>query len=277
MSPGTFADRSGQPIADPLSLAGKRIVVTGASQGIGTAMAQRLAEQGASLMLSARSADKLTALAKELGTEVRRVEVLAADLSNPDEIARLAEAAVERLGGLDVWISNAGSLAAADLFSIDEAGWDAVYDINVKAAFFGAQAAARHMRENGGGVILNTASSLAFHSVPGQPHYVSSKLAVRGLTAALAADLGRYGIRVLAIAPGLTRSEGIADLEADLNTSQGAGALDRMAEAYPARRLGEVDDIARAAAFLVSDAAAWVTGSTMLIDGGEVYGMPAAR
>ena len=268
-----FRDVSGRPMGELMSLAGKRAVVTGASQGIGAAMARRFAEQGARVVIAARSEDKLDALARELDG----VEVFAGDLSSPDTIRALADAAIDRLGGIDIWASNAGDLAADDPFEIDEERWDQVYAINVKGVFFGAQAAARHMKDHGGGVILNTSSSLAFHTVPGQPHYVSSKWAVRGLTAALASDFGRYGIRVLAVAPGLTRSEGIAGLEEKLNAAQGDGAMDRMAQGYPAKRLGEVDDIARAAAFLVSDAAAWVTGATMLVDGGEVYGMPAAN
>lgn len=267
------ADRS---LSDLLSLRGRRIVLTGASQGIGARMAHRLAEAGANLALAARSEDELRDLTEALASRPGKVVAVPTDIAEPAQVARLAEEAVQALGGLDVWINNAGTLAVADALAMTPEEWDALYAVNVRGTFLGCQAAARHMKDHGGGTILNVASSLAFHAVPGQAHYVSSKWTVRGLTAALASEWGRHGIRVLGIAPGLTHSDGMDALMEQVAEAQGGDPTETFARQYPAKRLGEADDIACMAVALVSGLGGFVTGATVLVDGGEVYGAPSA-
>lgn len=272
----TFPSHADRSLADLLSLEGRRVVLTGASRGIGARIAHRLAEAGAHLALAARSGDALEALARELASEGRTVVAVPTDMADPGQVARLRREAVQTLGGLDIWINGAGLLAASDALETTPQAWDAVQAVNVRGVFLGCQEAARHMRDHGGGTILNVASSLAFHAVPGQAHYVASKWAVRGLTAALASEWGRFGIRVLAIAPGLTRSEGLEAIVEQVGQAQGSDPFEAFAERYPAKRIGEIDDVARMAVALVSGLGGFVTGSTVLVDGGEVYGAPAA-
>ncbi len=271
-----FPTHDHEPLADLLSLRGRRVVLTGASHGIGARMAHRLAEAGADLALAARTAEEIDALAGELSAQGRTVVAIPTDMSQPEQVARLATEASRALGGLDVWINDAGLLAVGDALTMTPEEWDALYAVNVRGVFLGCQAAARHMKDHGGGTILNVASSLAFHAVPGQAHYVSSKWAVRGLTAALAAEWGRHGIRVLAIAPGLTHSDGMNALMDRVAQAQGSDPTETFAKQYPAKRLGEPDDVACMAVALVSGLGGFVTGATVLVDGGEVYGSPSA-
>jgi NAD(P)-dependent dehydrogenase (short-subunit alcohol dehydrogenase family) len=239
-------------------------------------MAHRLAEAGADLALAARSEGELRSLVDALAPWEGKVVAVPTDMADPEQVASLTATAVRALGGLDVWINDAGLLAVAEALTMTSDEWDAVYAVNVRGVFLGCQTAARHMKDHGGGTILSVASSLAFHSVPGQAHYVSSKWAVRGLTAALAAEWGHLGIRVLAIAPGLTHSDGMDALMGQVAEAQGRDLTETVARQYPAKRLGEPDDIACMTVALVSGLAGFVTGSTVLVDGGEVYGSPAA-
>jgi NAD(P)-dependent dehydrogenase (short-subunit alcohol dehydrogenase family) len=270
-----FPTHDHESLADLLSLRGRRVVLTGASHGIGARIAHRLAEAGADLALAARTAEEIGALAAELSAPGRTVVAIPTDMSQPEQVAHLAAEAARTLGGIDVWINDAGLLAVGDALTMTSDEWDTLYAVNVRGVFLGCQAAARHMKDHGG-TILNVASSLAFHVVPGQAHYVSSKWAVRGLTAALASEWGQHGIRVLAIAPGLTHSDGMDALMDQVAEAQGGDPTETFAKQYPAKRLGEPDDVARMAVVLVSGLGGFVTGSTVLVDGGEVYGSPSA-
>jgi NAD(P)-dependent dehydrogenase (short-subunit alcohol dehydrogenase family) len=255
----TFSDR---PLNALISLAGRLAVVTGAGRGIGAAIAQRFAEAGATLHLVDKRGPELHATAKALGGTAHEI-----DITDHSAVRALAD----RFGRIDVWVNDAGTLPICDAFNIDEAEWRHVVDVNLTATFFACQAAGRIMRDQGGGVIVNIASSLGFHSVKRQPHYVASKWGVRGLTAALANDWGQFGIRVVAIGPGLTDTEGVRENMAGLDDLTGGDARAATSAMYAAGRLGEPDDIARAVLFAASDLDGFVTASTILADGGEVY------
>jgi NAD(P)-dependent dehydrogenase (short-subunit alcohol dehydrogenase family) len=259
MSFPTFSDR---PLEQLVSLAGRTAVVTGAGRGIGAGIARRFAEAGATLHLLDKRGAELHATAEATGGTAHEIDIL-------DHGA--VRAFADHLGTVHVWVNDAGILPICDAFDIDEAEWRRVVDVNLTATFFACQAAGRIMRDGGGGAIVNIASSLAFHSVKRQPHYVASKWAVRGLTAALANDWGQYNIRVVAIGPGLTDTEGVRENMAGLDDLTGGDARAATSKMYAAGRLGEPDDIARAVLFAASDLGGFVTASTILADGGEVY------
>lgn len=258
MSSYPFPSYADRPLSRLISLEGRTAVVTGAARGIGQAIARRLTEAGAEVHGLDWSDE-----AGNDGIGVRRLDVR-------DHAA--VRAFADHLARLDIWVNDAGILPVADPFDIDEAEWSRVVDTNLTAVFFGCQAAASKMRAQGnGGVIVNIASSLGFHSVRRQPHYVCSKWGVRGLTAALANDFGEHGIRVVAVGPGLTDTPGIQAILPELNELNEGESLALAGDAYAAGRVGEPDDIARAVLFAASDLAGFVTASTILADGGEVY------
>lgn len=251
----SYVDRS---LPELFSLQDRVAVVTGAARGIGEAIVRRLTEAGAKVHGLDWSAEGNAG-----DGVVHRV-----DVRNHAAVRAFAGG----LDRLDIWVNDAGILPVADPFDIDEAEWSRVVDTNLTAVFFGCQAAARKMRDLGrGGVIVNLASSLGFHSVKRQPHYVCSKWAVRGLTAALANDWGELGIRVVAVGPGLTSTPGIDAILPQLNALNDGESLALAGKAYAAGRAGEPDDVARAVLFAACDLAGFVTASTILADGGEVY------
>ncbi|MBW4694222.1 MAG: SDR family oxidoreductase [Lyngbya sp. HA4199-MV5] len=270
-----FPSVANKTISELISLENRVIVVTGAARGIGQAIVRRLHEAGAAIVAVDRKTEQLEATVAELPESKARIVAVTADVSQSTQAEMVAERAMREFGKLDVWVNDAGLLPIRAAFEVTDEEWQRIIDTNLTGTFYGCRAAGRLMKDQGGGVIINIASSLAFHGVSEQPHYVASKWGVRGLTAALASEWGKYGIRVVAVGPGLTDTPGVEANMTDLNRMQGGDARNATAKFYPAGRMGEPDDIARMVLVLASDLAAFVTGAEILVDGGEVYSSPA--
>lgn len=243
-------------------------MVTGASRGIGRAIASRFAEAGASVLIAdlAGSGAEETAqiLADESGAKVIAVTV---DVADPASVEDAAEKAIEEFGSLDIWVNNAGIFPPQDPVEVPPEDFERVIRVNLLGTQFGAHAAATRMRAAGkGGVIVNLASTAAFHYAGA---YSASKWGVRGLTKGLAAILGPDGIRVVAVAPTVIETPGIEEME-EVGGAQAKAQIDALKASLPIGRVGQPDDVAKVVLFLASDAAGFVTGTTVPVDGGEL-------
>ncbi len=248
------------PIAHPFDLTGRVAIVTGANTGIGRAIAVALAQAGADVACVGRtSADNTVREVRALG---RRAEIISADLSTIEPVQRVVEETLEKLGALDILVNNAGIIRRGDAIAFTEEDWDAVIDTNLKSVFFLAQAAGRHMIATGGGRIINIASMLTFQGGIRVPSYTASKSGVGGLTKLLANEWAKHGITVNAIAPGYIATNNTAVLQADEERNR------VILERIPAARWGDPKDLGGAAVFLASDAAAYVQGHILAVDGG---------
>jgi gluconate 5-dehydrogenase len=248
------------PALERFSLVGRRVLVTGASRGIGRELAFGLAGAGAAVALAARSRDDLDRAVGEIAASGGKAVAFEMDVAAVDGCrAGVAEAA-SRLGGLDVLINNAGVEQVCPSLDVDEALWDRIVDTNLKGAFFCAQAAAKAMRP--GSAIVNLCSLTSEVGVPTAAPYGSSKTGLLGMTRALAAEWASLGIRVNGIAPGYFRTA-MTDVFYR-NAQWERSMLDRI----PMRRFGNLDDLVGAAIFLSSTASAYVTGQCLFVDGG---------
>jgi NAD(P)-dependent dehydrogenase (short-subunit alcohol dehydrogenase family) len=269
-----IADVSDKSIPELVSLAGRTAVITGGARGIGAAIAKRMVEAGASVVIGDLEGNGAGKTARSLRAAGDRVFGMECDMYDKDSIGRLADRAVAEFGSIDIWVNNAGIFPAVPLMEMTEAQWDKVLDLNLKGVFLGAQLAAERMIGAGrGGVIVNIASTASFRAPgPGVPHYVASKFGVRGLTQALAVELGPHDIRVLAVAPTFVDTPGTGS-NAGRDTpmvAARAAAIEKMAAARPLGRLGVADDIARVVLFCASDLAVLMTGCTIPVDAGEL-------
>jgi NAD(P)-dependent dehydrogenase (short-subunit alcohol dehydrogenase family) len=262
-------DLSKLPFAGLLSLTGRRAVITGGGAGIGRAIADRFAQAGASILI----ADLDAAAASQAAAAIRAAHGVAAsavavDMAAAGAAAEVVLGAERDLGGLEIWVNNAGICEPLPFAQIDAERWDRTHHLDLRGAFLGAQAAASHLIARGsGGVILNLASISAFRGRAGHAHYVAAKHGVVGLTRSLATELGPHGIRVVAIAPTLVATEG-QQRNAAAAAAQGSDLQAAISASIPLGRIAVPDDVARVALFLVSDLAAFVTGSTVRVDGG---------
>lgn len=247
-------------MSDLFKLSGKTALVTGANTGLGQAIAIALAEAGADIVAAGRSG------AAETGERVaalgRRFLDVQADLSSTAPIQGAVDAAVALNGRLDIVVNNAGIIRRADSLDVTEEDWDLVLGTNLKSAFFLAQAAARHMRGQGGGKIINIASLLSFQGGIRVPAYTASKSALAGITRALANEWAGLGINVNAIAPGYFETNNTAALRADPVREP------QILARIPAGRWGEPGDLAGACVFLASRASDYVHGIVLPVDGG---------
>jgi len=237
-------------------LTGRVAIVTGAARGLGAAIARGLAGAGAQVIVS----DILDPVEK-LGEGLHFVR---ADITKLADIKVLIESAVTQLGRLDIMVSNAAIPGGARAEDESEDGWDAVMNVNARGTFLCAREAARHMREHGGGCIINLASALAFVGHPTALAYCASKGAVAQMTRVLAIEWAKYNIRVNAIAPGFFNTP----LNAGLMASE--ECMKPIHAKIPQGRGAEPDEIAGTAIFLASDASRFMTGSIIGIDGGEI-------
>jgi len=246
-----------------MRLAGKAGLVTGAQQGIGRGIALALAREGAAVAVNYLDD---AAAGEVVAEEARRAGVhavaIAADVSSPAECSALVTAAARQLGGLDILVNNAGMFPRVAMLDMTEADWDFVLDINLKGGFFCAQAAARLMVGRGRpGTIIGLASQ-AIRGAARGVHYSASKGGVVAMTRAMALELAPHGIRVNAIAPGLTDT-------AQPRYGHSEEELAAMGRTVPLGRMGRVDDVADVAVFLASDEARYITGQTIHVNGGS--------
>jgi len=247
-------------MTNPFDLSGKVAVVTGANTGIGQAIALSLAAAGADIAAVGRTpAEETVEKIRALG---RKAQIVSADLSSIEPVQRVVDETVETLGGLDILVNNAGIIRRADSVDFSEADWDAVMDTNLKILFFLCQAAGRHMIAQGSGKIVNIASLLSFQGGIRVPSYTASKSGVAGLTKLLANEWSARGINVNAIAPGYIATNNTAALQADETRNR------QIQERIPAGRWGDPSDIGGAAVFLASQAANYIHGHVLAVDGG---------
>jgi len=244
----------------PFDLAGKVAVVTGANTGIGQAIAVALAAAGAEVACVGRTPAEETA--EQIRALGRRGVLIPADLSTIAPVQQVVDTTLAELGRLDILVNNAGIIRRADAVDFTEEDWDAVIDTNLKSVFFLCQAAGRHMIAQGSGRIINIASMLTFQGGIRVPSYTASKSGVGGLTKLLANEWAAKGVTVNAIAPGYIATNNTAALQAD--ESRNKAILGRI----PAGRWGNPGDLGGAAVFLASDAAAYVNGHILAVDGG---------
>jgi NAD(P)-dependent dehydrogenase (short-subunit alcohol dehydrogenase family) len=267
------ADVSDRSLAELTSLAGRVAVVTGGARGIGEAICRRFAEAGAAVVVTdvdgALAASVAASVAADHG---HRAIGVALDVTDEAATDAVAARAVAELGGLDVWVNNAGVYPSVPFLQMTSAEWDHVLEVNLRGTFLGAKAAAAQMVAGGTpGVIINISSTAGFQAAgPGVAHYVTSKHAVGGFTKALAVELGPSGIRALAIAPTLIETPGIEAGRAAFQAAGMGDMLAQMADRAPLRRNGVADDVARVALFCASDLSILMTGSTLAVDAGDL-------
>jgi len=244
-------------------LNGKIAVVTGASRGIGRAIALVLAQKGADVLVNfAGREDAAAAVAGEIRAMGRRALVFQADVSDSARAAAMIKTAGEELGRVDILVNNAGITRDNLILRMKDADWDAVLQVNLKGAFNCARAVARTMVKNHCGRIINIASVVGLTGNPGQANYCAAKAGLIGFTKALARELGSRQITVNAVAPGFITTEMTGGLTEE--------AKEKMLSAVPLARFGDPGDVAEVVAFLASDAAAYITGQTIAVDGGMV-------
>ena len=247
-------------MTSPFALDGRTALVTGANTGLGQGIAIALAHAGADIVAAGRRAPLDTQAAVEaLG---RRFHFIAADLASTSPLAGMVEETVRKMGRLDILFNNAGTISRAAALDVTEADWDRVINVDLKAAFFLAQAAARHMAVSGGGKIINVASMLSFQGGIRVPAYTAAKSGLAGITKALANEWAKARINVNAIAPGYFATDNTQALREDEIRSREIMAR------IPAGRWGVPADLGGAAVFLASAASDYVHGAIIPVDGG---------
>jgi 2-deoxy-D-gluconate 3-dehydrogenase len=260
-----------QTIAQLFDLTGKGAIVTGAAMGIGQAIASRLAEAGAGVMITDINPEAASQTVEQIMARGGKARAIHADATSADDAKKAVEATVESFGRLDILVNNAGIYPISPILEISEEMWDRVLDINIKGVYFYSRAAAKEMIKAGqGGKIVNMASMEGLHPRVDLAPYVTSKGGVVMLTKALALELAPHNILVNAVAPGGIVTPGTWEHGAALMAM--GRSLEEIGDAFMARlpmgRMGEPDDVAKVALFLASAAADYMTGSVLLVDGG---------
>lgn len=244
-------------------LDGKIAVVTGAGRGIGRCLALALAEAGADVVLAARSADQLDAVAEEIDAVGRCALGVRTDITDEDAVEALAARTIEHFGRVDILVNNSGILATRALLDQPAAEWDAVQATNVRGTFLASKAIGRHLVAQGHGKVVNVASNFAFKGIPLHAAYSSSKAAVVAMTRCLALEWARNNVQVNALAPGYVETGFNAEARADEIT------YGRIMKGVPARRMARADELRSWLVQLAGPASDFMTGSVVVIDGGQ--------
>jgi 3-oxoacyl-[acyl-carrier protein] reductase len=247
-------------MSDAKPLAGRVAVVTGASRGIGLAVARVLADDGASVIVSGRDAGRLAAATSELEATGAAAVAVVADATRREDVDRLVEAACERFSRIDVLVNNAGITRDQLLVRMKDDDWDQVIDTNLRGVFLMTRAVAKVMMRQRGGRIINIASAAGAMGNPGQVNYSAAKGGVIALTKAAARELAHWNILVNAVAPGL--------IETDMTASIPAAARESLLQQVPLRRIGSPREAAEVVRFLAGDGATYVTGQVVHVNGG---------
>jgi 3-oxoacyl-[acyl-carrier protein] reductase len=245
------------------SLKGKSVLVTGASKGIGKGIARVFANSGAKVLIVARDLKAAEATAQELVKGGGTASAFSADVTKLPQLEAAAKAAVDRHGGLDVLCANAGVFPPAKLEDMTPEQWDDVMAVNLKGTFLSVKACVPYLKKSGQGRIVLTSSITGpVTGYPGWTHYGATKAGQLGFMRTACIELAKYGITVNAVLPGNIITEGLAELGEDYQRS--------MAASVPLKRLGTVEDIGHAALFLASKEAGYITGQTIIVDGGQI-------
>lgn len=249
---------------DRFSLWGKVAIVTGASRGIGRAIAIGYAEAGAAVVAAARSESDLDALVKEIDSLGRRGVAVATDVTDRQSLQNLFDVTEREFGRLDVLVNNAGGTRfSSPVVGLRPEGWDKVMKLNLDSVFHATQIGAQKMLDGGGGSIIQMASVAGIEGAPTLSFYSAAKGGVRLMSQAIAKELAQSGIRINSIAPGWIAT----DLNAGLRSDEASRSF--MESTIPMGRIGEADEVVGAAIFLASDAASYMTGTTIVVDGGQ--------
>lgn len=256
------------PASPAWSLRDRVAVVTGSSAGIGRAVALELAAWGATVVVNSRSEERARPVVEEIEADGGRALAIAGDVSRPEEAQAVVDRAASELGHVDILVNNAGRGLAAPSETLPLEEWSRVIDLLLTAPFACAQAAARHMLEAGRGVIINVSSIAGHVALPGRAAYCAAKAGLIGLTKALAVEWADRGIRVVSVDPAYIDTGFVQ--RSLRNANFDPSVLERRT---PLGRLGEPGEVARVVAFLASDAASYMTGESVLVDGGwTAYG-----
>ena len=255
-------------IIDSFRLDGQVAVVTGGGRGIGEGIALGLAEAGADVVLAARRTSEIEAVAEKVRALGRRALAVTTDMMEIDQVQALAARTFDEMGALTCWVSNAGGAddrVPRTFLDMPERQWDFQLNLNLKAVWTGAQAAARIMKDNGGGTIINISSQAANRASPFNGPYAVAKSGVNNLTQTLAAELAAHGIRVNSISPGPIPTEVFLEF-----TNMTEADIPEMGKKFgvPLGRVGTPEDIAPAVVYLASGASSWMTGQDITINGG---------
>lgn len=254
------------------SLKGKTAIVTGGGRGIGRGIAIGLAKAGAKVVITSRKIDDLEATVADIKSFGGEAYAISAHLGKMEEIQKMVDAAMEKLGGkINILVNNAGaSPAMKSVLETDERLWETVMNLNLKGLYFLSQAVARIMVKQGGGRIINIASVDGFIHERGVSVYSISKAGTRMVTAAFASELADKNVRINTIAPGAIQTKMMDSHWFDVSPEQAKKEKDAMVAMVPMKRMGDPDDIAGAVIYLASDASNYTTGAELVIDGGQL-------
>lgn len=251
----------------PGILKGRVAVITGGGTGIGKAIALELAGLGADVVVASRNSQHLEAAAEEIRALGQRALAIPTDIRVPVQVEALMEQVVAQLGKIDIHINNAGGQYPGPAEELSVEGWRSVIDLNLNGTFYCTQAVARQMMRADGGSIVNIVASFGLRGAPGLAHSAAARAGVINLTRTLALEWAKHNIRVNAVAPGVIMTEGaLSEMLIDPD------GIERIEGTIPMKRLGTPEDIAHVVTFLVSDAAAYITGETIAADGGNWHG-----
>jgi 2-deoxy-D-gluconate 3-dehydrogenase len=247
-----------------IDLTGKKAIVTGASRGIGRAIALAYARAGADVAVVARDEQRLAGIRDDVAATGRKAVVLVCDVTDPDAVRRMIDDGAAALGGVDVLVNNAGGTSFMVPFTdLRFSGWEKVMRLNVDSVVHACQAVAGHMLAQGSGSVINVASVAALKATPALAPYGASKAAVVSLTKTLAAEWAERGVRVNALCPGWTATE------LNRNLWEDEGATNLLMAGVPMRRWARPEEMAGPAVFLASDASSYLTGQALAVDGGS--------